>query len=34
MQYRTSDALCGVYKITNIINDKVYIGQSINIMAR
>lgn len=34
MEYRTPDALCGVYKITNIINGKVYIGQSINIKAR
>lgn len=34
MEYRTSDALCGVYKITNDINGKVYIGQSINIKAR
>lgn len=34
MEYRTQDALCGVYKITNNINDKVYIGQSINIKAR
>lgn len=34
MEYRTNDALCGVYKITNNINGKVYIGQSINIKAR
>lgn len=34
MEYRTPDALCGVYKITNNINGKVYIGQSINIKAR
>jgi group I intron endonuclease len=34
MEYRTNDALCGVYKITNVINGKVYIGQSINIKAR
>lgn len=34
MEYRTLDALCGVYKITNIINLKVYIGQSINIKLR
>lgn len=34
MEYRTLDALCGIYKITNIINLKVYIGQSINIKAR
>jgi group I intron endonuclease len=26
--------LCGIYKITNIINNKSYIGQSINIQAR
>jgi group I intron endonuclease len=34
MEYRTSDALCGVYKIVNNINSKVYIGQSVNIKAR
>lgn len=34
MEYRTADALCGVYKITNIINWKVYIGQSINMINR
>lgn len=34
MEYRTSDALCGIYKITNLINGKVYVGQSINIMKR
>jgi group I intron endonuclease len=34
MVYRTPDALCGVYRITNIVNNKVYIGQSINIKAR
>lgn len=34
MEYRTPDALCGVYKITNNINLKVYIGQSINIINR
>lgn len=34
MEYRTSDALCGVYKIINNVNKKVYIGQSINIKAR
>lgn len=34
MEYRTSDALCGVYKIVNNVNKKVYIGQSINIKAR
>lgn len=34
MEYRTPDALCGVYKITNNVNGKVYIGQSINIKER
>lgn len=34
MEYRTADALCGVYKITNKVNLKVYIGQSINIRTR
>lgn len=34
MEYRTSDALCGVYKIVNNINGKTYVGQSINIKAR
>lgn len=34
MEYRTHDALCGVYKIVNNINQKIYIGQSINIKAR
>lgn len=34
MEYRTADALCGVYKITNIVNWKVYIGQSINLINR
>ena len=34
MEYRTNDALCGIYKIENIINGKVYVGQSINIKAR
>lgn len=34
MEYRTPNALCGVYKITNNINGKVYIGQSINIENR
>lgn len=34
MEYRTQDALCGIYKITNNVNWKVYVGQSINIMAR
>lgn len=34
MEYRTSDAICGIYKITNNVNGKVYIGQSVNIKAR
>ena len=34
MEYRTADALCGVYKIINNVNGKIYIGQSINIKAR
>lgn len=34
MEYRTADALCGIYKITNNVNGKVYIGQSINIEVR
>lgn len=34
MEYRTIDALCGIYKIVNKINMKVYIGQSINIKQR
>lgn len=34
MEYRTPDALCGIYKITNSVNGKVYIGQSINMKAR
>ena len=34
MEYRTADAICGVYKITNLVNYKVYIGQSINIVNR
>lgn len=34
MEYRTPDALCGIYKITNKVNGKIYIGQSINIKAR
>lgn len=34
MEYKTTDALCGVYKITNNINGKVYIGQSINMYMR
>ncbi|MFR2887412.1 MAG: GIY-YIG nuclease family protein [Clostridium butyricum] len=27
-------AICGIYKITNVINNKIYIGQSINIHKR
>lgn len=34
MEYRTKDAICGVYKIVNDVNDKIYIGQSINVIAR
>lgn len=34
MEYRTDDALCGVYKIINNVNHKIYIGQSVNIKAR
>ena len=34
MEYRTPDALCGIYKITNLVNKKVYVGQSINIIIR
>lgn len=34
MEYRTQDALCGIYKIVNDVNGKIYIGQSININAR
>lgn len=34
MEYRTPDALCGVYRIVNKVNEKVYVGQSINIKAR
>ena len=26
--------LCGIYSITNLTNDKIYIGQSVNILAR
>ena len=26
--------MCGIYKITNLLNNKVYIGQSINILKR
>lgn len=34
MEYRTCDAICGIYKITNTVNNKVYIGQSVNIKVR
>jgi group I intron endonuclease len=34
MEYRTPNALCGIYKIINNVNGKVYIGQSINIKER
>ena len=34
MGYRDPGALCGIYKITNMINNYVYIGQSIHIKAR
>lgn len=34
MGYRSNDSLCGIYKITNNINGKVYIGQSISILTR
>ena len=34
MEYRTDNALCGVYEIVNNINGKKYIGQSINIINR
>lgn len=26
--------ICGIYKITNLVNNKVYIGQSVNILKR
>lgn len=29
-----SEIICGIYKITNLVNDKVYIGQSQNIYSR
>lgn len=28
------DKACGIYKITNLINNKVYIGQSVNLADR
>ena len=28
------DVVCGIYKIENIVNGKVYIGQSIDIYNR
>lgn len=28
------EQICGIYKITNLINDKIYIGQSVNIKRR
>lgn len=34
MGYTDVDSLCGVYKITNIVNQKVYIGQSVSIQSR
>lgn len=34
MEYKTLNALCGIYKIVNNINGKIYIGQSINIKSR
>lgn len=34
MGYTNSDSLCGVYKITNNVNGKIYIGQSISIQSR
>ena len=30
----TAEPICGIYKITNIINNKTYIGQSIDIRKR
>lgn len=29
-----SKVICGIYKITNRINGKIYIGQSVNIVRR
>ena len=31
---RSKDPICGIYKITNIKNNKIYIGQSVDIKAR
>lgn len=31
---KSKDPICGIYKITNIKNDKIYIGQSVDIKAR
>ena len=28
------EIICGIYKITNLVNNKVYIGQSTNILKR
>lgn len=28
------EIICGIYKITNLINNKVYIGQSVNVLKR
>lgn len=34
MEYDVKQQTCGIYKITNLIDEKVYIGQSINIPTR
>ena len=31
---RKRNKICGIYKITNLINGKVYVGQSVNILNR
>ena len=31
---RMSEKICGIYKITNLVNGKVYIGQSVDIYER
>ena len=31
---KMSEKICGIYKITNLVNGKVYIGQSIDIKRR